>query len=151
MKKIKVQIIADNSAEAEKLKLQLESEGYEVTPLFTNCDLEQKQNKSNILFVKKMQNIVKVPVETIKYIEVASNYSTLSSAAGNFTIKQSLNELLKRLPQNEFVRVHKNYAVNLKEVTEFNFEEFTVRLNKKYLPIGKKYKNHIKESLNILY
>lgn len=151
MDKTKIQIIADNPAEAEKLKSQLESEGYEVTPLFTNCNIEQKQSNADILFVKKMRNIVKVPIETIQYIEVTSNYSTLSSTIGNFTIKLSLTELLKRLPKKDFIRVHKNYAVNLKEINEFNFEEFTVRLSKKNLPIGKKYKNHIKENLNILY
>jgi len=119
--------------------------------LFAPYGFKHNQDYSDILFVKKMHNIIKVPIETIMYIEVASNYSTISSTLGNFTIKLSLNNLLNRLPKSEFIRVHKNYAVNLKEVNEFNFQEFTVRLNKKYLPIGKKYKPHIKENLNILY
>ena len=102
------------------------------------------------LFIKKSRKVVKVPIVDISYIEVESKYSTLVAKEGKFLIRISLKDLIQKLPYNLFIRVHRNYLVNIREIVEFDFEEYTVRLNDKVLPVGRTYRNTINEQLLLL-
>lgn len=112
--------------------------------------LEEGMLNNEIFYIKKQKKIVKVPVEDIMYIEVESNYSTLITKEGRFVLKTSLNDLYNKLPQKEFIRIHRNYIVNMREIKDFDFEEYTVQIQNRSLPIGKSYKNKIKEKLLLL-
>jgi len=97
----------------------------------------------DILFVRKNKKVVKVPLADIAYIEVEPKYSTLVTVEGKFIVRISLKELLDKLPKNLFLRVHRNYIVNIKNIVEFDFEEYTVRLKNNVIPIGRSYRNEI--------
>jgi DNA-binding LytR/AlgR family response regulator len=97
----------------------------------------------DILFVKKMHKIIQVPLNAILYVVVESNYSTLETKLGKFTLKLSLNLLMQRLPKNIFIRIHRNYLVNVNQIIEYDFSEYTARLPNKSLPIGRRYKKVI--------
>ena len=97
----------------------------------------------DILFVRKNKKVVKVPLADISYIEVESKYSTLVTAEGKFIVRISLKELLDKLPKNLFLRVHRNYIVNIINIVEFDFEEYTVHLKNFVIPIGRSYRNEI--------
>ncbi len=119
-------------------------------------DPEQKEATHHIennefIYIKKTKKIVKVPITDILYAHVESNYSTLVTARGKFTLQTSLNELQNQLPSNLFLRIHRNYIANLRAVSEFNFEEYTVKLSEQTLPIGKKYKPKITRSIPLLH
>ena len=114
---------------------------------------EQLKNgifQSDFFYIKKNKRIVKVFYKDILYAEVESNYSTVHTTNENFTIVSSLRDLTTKLPGNDFLRIHKNYIVNLHCVKEFNFEEYFVIVGSKDLPIGKKFKARIIEALPIL-
>lgn len=102
-----------------------------------------KAYRNNVLFIKKMHKIIPVPIDTILYVIVESNYSTLETKLGKFTLKLSLNLLMQRLPRNIFIRIHRNYLVNVNQIIEYDFSEFTARLPNKSLPIGRHYKKFI--------
>jgi DNA-binding LytR/AlgR family response regulator len=102
-----------------------------------------KDYQNNVLFIKKMHKIIPVPLNTILYVIVESNYSTLETKLGKFTLKLSLNVLMQRLPKNVFMRIHRNYLVNVNQIIEYDFSEFTARLPNKSLPIGRSYKKII--------
>ncbi len=113
-------------------------------------NLLQAENTNDILHIKKMHKIVRVPISSIYYIAVESNYSTLATKLGKFTIRQSLKDLIEKLPQNIFLRIHRNYMVNINQIVEYDFGEFTARLPEKSLPIGRRYKRHITKRLALL-
>jgi DNA-binding LytR/AlgR family response regulator len=105
---------------------------------------------SDNLFVRKTKKIVKVPLNEIQYIEVESKYSTLHTNMGKFLIRISLVELMEKLPQNTFIRVHRNYIVNLNSIVEFDYDECTVHLKSGLIPMGRSFKNSIAEQLPFL-
>lgn len=105
----------------------------------------------DFIYIKKTKKIIKVRVTDILYAQVESNYSTLVTMNGKFTLQTSLNELQNHLPAKLFLRIHRNYIANLSAVSEFNFEEYTVKVSEKTLPIGKKYKPKITGSLTLLH
>lgn len=96
---------------------------------------------SDNLFIRKTKKIVKVPLTEIQYIEVESKYSTLHTNMGKFLIRISLVELMEKLPANSFIRVHRNYIVNLNSIVEFDYDECTVHLKSGSVPMGRSYKN----------
>ncbi len=106
--------------------------------------------QSDYFYIKKMKRVVKVLYNEILYAEVESNYSTLVTATEKYTLLSSLTELQKKLPKDNFIRIHKNYIANLREIKEFNFEEYTVNIVGKTLPIGKKFKSRITEQLPMI-
>ncbi|MFA8341719.1 MAG: LytR/AlgR family response regulator transcription factor [Rhodothermaceae bacterium] len=106
--------------------------------------------QKDFFYIKKNKRIVKVYYKDILYAQVESNYTTLHTADENFTIISSLKDLTNKLPASDFMRIHKNYIVNLLAVNEFDFEEFLAHINNLSLPIGKKFKTKITQSLHII-
>ncbi|OGU34274.1 MAG: hypothetical protein A2068_11675 [Ignavibacteria bacterium GWB2_35_6b] len=109
-----------------------------------------QQNNEEIFHIKKMRKIVKVPVSEISYIMVESNYSTLTTRLGKFTLKLSLKDLMQKLPNKMFLRIHRNYMVNINQIEEYDFSEYTAKLSNKSLPIGRRYKSTITKRLTLL-
>jgi two-component system, LytTR family, response regulator len=105
---------------------------------------------SENLFIKKTKKIIKVPLKEVMYIEVESKYSTLFTSLGKFLLRISLKELMEKLPQNLFIRVHRNYIVNLNAIVEFDFDEYTVHVGSSTIPVGRSFKNIIMEQLLLL-
>jgi len=105
---------------------------------------------SDNLFIRKTKKIVKVPLSEIQYIEVESKYSTLFTNMGKFLIRLSLAELMEKLPQNTFIKVHRNYIVNMNYIVEFDYDECTVHLKTGSVPMGRTFKSTISEQLPML-
>lgn len=75
---------------------------------------------SSFLFVKKGNTLVKFHYDDIRYIEVEGKYSKIVCEHEKFLVQQSLKELHTQLPSAQFHRMHRNYIVNVKEVTKLN-------------------------------
>jgi DNA-binding LytR/AlgR family response regulator len=75
---------------------------------------------SDTLFIKKGNLLQRIAYDDIRYIEVDGKYSKVICHTEKFVIQQSLKDLQAQLPQLQFCRVHRNYVVNVKEVTKIN-------------------------------
>lgn len=72
------------------------------------------------LFIKKGNLLQRIAIDDIIYIEVEGKYSKVVCRTEKFVIQQSLKDLQAELPPARFSRVHRNYIVNLQEVTRIN-------------------------------
>lgn len=75
---------------------------------------------ADTLFIKKGNLLQRIAYDDIRYIEVDGKYSKVICGSDKFVIQQSLKELQSQLPPEQFSRVHRNYIVNVKEVTKIN-------------------------------
>ncbi len=75
---------------------------------------------SETLFIKKGNLLQRIAIDDIRYIEVDGKYSKVVCHTEKFVIQQSLKDLQIQLPALQFCRVHRNYIVNVKEVTKIN-------------------------------
>ena len=71
-------------------------------------------NKS--FFIKKNNTLIKVLVDNIQYVAVEGRYSNIITLNGSFIVQLSLNQLLKEIPSPDFIRVHRNYIINLNKI-----------------------------------
>lgn len=100
------------------------------------------------LFVKKDGKLVKIRYSDILYIEAAADYMIIFTENQRFMVNITMKALNERLPDKDFIRVHRTYTVR-KDKIEF-MEDSTVLVAGRRIPIGGSYKNGLYESLNLL-
>ncbi len=86
----------------------------------------------NRIVVKTNQKIVIIPVEKISHIEAQDDYVMIYSELGKFLKQKTMKFYEKHLDQNEFIRVHRSYIVNINEVKQvelFEKESYKITLN----------------------
>lgn len=99
------------------------------------------QGKDDSLFVKSDYRVVRIKISNIKYIESMSEYVRIfvDGLEKPIMTLASMRRLEEKLPESQFMRVHRSYIVNLKKITEISrlriiFDKDT------YIPIGDNYK-----------
>lgn len=81
-----------------------------------NCDTEvlTTVRVNDGIFVKQNKGYCKVYYADILWIKANSNYSDMYLRSGKvICVMFSLTGLLKKLPQDRFIRVHRSFVVNL--------------------------------------
>lgn len=74
----------------------------------------------DIFFIKRGNMLAKISLDDIQYIEVDGKYSKIVCSKEKYLVQQPLKLILGRLPAIHFVRVHRNYIVNIREVARVN-------------------------------
>jgi len=109
------------------------------------------QTSENTSFFVRTQNVlVRLKTQDIQYIHADGNYCYLFTEKKKYAIKLSLTRLMDRLPNNEFLRIHKSYIVRLQDIHKIDLGSNLLILKDKNIPIGRAYRSELLESLDIL-
>jgi DNA-binding LytR/AlgR family response regulator len=92
----------------------------------------------DMLTIKDGTSINRVLIKDIIYLEALANYTKVMTATSKYITLLNLKSLLDALPPDNFVRVHRSYAVARNKITRFQSGEF--HLGNYKVPIGKTYK-----------
>ena len=97
--------------------------------------------ENDVVFIKTEYRVVKVSISDIRYVEAMSEYLKvyLEGEAKPIITLLSMKKMEERLPDN-FMRIHRSYIVNLKNVQEVNKNRIIMDADT-YLPIGDMYKD----------
>jgi len=101
----------------------------------------ETSNVSNRIFVQRNKKHIQLEMSTILYIEAKGNYVEIITTGETITVREKLSELLKLLPENEFLQVHKSFIVASKHIK--SIEGNTIVVANDQIPIGKMYKLNI--------
>ncbi|MEZ4839983.1 MAG: LytTR family DNA-binding domain-containing protein [Flavobacteriaceae bacterium] len=116
---------------------QLINNQKEVTFLKENME---KLNDSFLQIISQRKSI-RIPYDDILYIESYSDCIKIRSVMNEeITSKERLASIEKKLP-NTFLRIHRSFIINLRYVSNFNYNE--VKINEITLNIGRTYKNEV--------
>jgi len=96
---------------------------------------------SKRIFVQSNKKHIQLEVESILYIEATGNYTKIVTVAETITIREKFSAFLEQLPLNEFVKVHKSFAVAPKHIK--SIEGNTIFILDYKVPIGKIYKFNV--------
>ena len=81
------------------------------------------------------------PDEIVAIHTDAKNYVRIFSAQNvQYAVRSSLSALEKWLPAAQFMRVHKEYIINLKCITGVNEGDQTIQLDKLSVPLGRNFR-----------
>lgn len=93
------------------------------------------------IYVKENKRVVKVFLNEIHFIEGLSEYVKIHTADKKIVTKTSMSGMEEKLPEPDFLRIHKSYIISLRKVEAFTAT--SVEIGGKELPVGRSYKNKV--------
>jgi len=101
------------------------------------------------LFVKKKYQFEKLRIHDIMWIKSEGNYLEIHSLSNTkYVIRSTFNDLFRIIPPKIFIQVHKSYAVNFDHIDSVRPNEIVI--SKETVPIGKTFRENIRNKLNIV-
>ena len=122
-----------------------------VKPTATQLSLLQKQLRgepaTRIAIPGQQGGISFIDLNDIIYSEASNNYSKIILTDGNrFLISKTLKDVQEVLEEEHFLRVHRQYIINLNHVKQFNRNEGVLTMdNGDYIPIARNQKERLIE------
>ena len=97
--------------------------------------------------VKSDYRVIHLPVSAIQYIEGRNNYACFHMDHREDVLSQiALKSVMDMLPQGKFVRVHRSYIVPLWRIEHRSGTEVQLMGVKEKIPIGRAYKENLKNA-----
>lgn len=93
------------------------------------------------LYIKKNNSLIKVVCKDILYLSVEDKYSKVVTSNENFIIQMSLKQFLNTISPSTFIRIHRNYIINIHKIKKIYPKDNLVLLeNNESLTISKHYR-----------
>jgi len=122
------------------------------TTCLTNGIQEQYSSKSSnrsdkSVFLRNNKKYTQVNISTIQYIKAAGNYTKIvANNDDTITVRGKISDILQLLSENDFLRVHKSFAVGIKYIK--SIQGSRIFMKDHIIPIGKMYKLNIYKLLS---
>lgn len=102
---------------------------------------EIKSEINDFIFVRSDRKMVKINFSEINYVESYSDYIKFHLKGKIIVTRETISSIEAKLPQKEFLRIHRSYIVSISKIDSFT-NEF-IEINKKVLPISRSYKKEV--------
>ena len=100
-------------------------------------------------FFNVNKTMVKVFYDEILYIESLKDYSKIVTTEEHIVTRGQIGEMETLLQGHNFLRIHRSYLVNVANIKTFSATDINV--GKQDLPIGRSYKEMVKQALDDYY
>lgn len=91
-----------------------------------------------------------VPVIDIDYLEAAGNYVRVYVDGRRYLLRSTLKALIDQLPDDEFVRAHRRYLVNIARIRELQTtgpRPALILNNDSEIPVSKGYRQQVRQAV----
>jgi len=97
--------------------------------------------RHDFVFIKSEYKIIKIKFDEILFCEGMKDYTQIYMQGRTQPVLtlQNLKNFCSRLPESDFVRVHRSYVVSLNHIETISRNEISIE--KKVIPIGNSYRN----------
>jgi DNA-binding LytR/AlgR family response regulator len=100
-------------------------------------------------FVWNEKKLVKIYPEQVLLIETVGNYTKIYLTEDKeYLIRSSLSTALKKLPEEIFIQIHRNYITSILYIDSISRDEVVVA--EKPIQLGKIYYKPLLEKLNVI-
>jgi DNA-binding LytR/AlgR family response regulator len=105
------------------------------------------KEREKFIFVNAEHTLVRILLRDILYIEGLKDYVKIHLKGQSKPVLTRLNlkAMEARLPSNDFIRIHKSFIVNKRQVAKFSARQITV--GEVEIPVGDTYKNDFRDLL----
>lgn len=112
--------------------------------------LVEGQSSNDLIFVKSKSRQVKVKTSDIYYVEALKDYVVINTGETRYTIHSTMKDIERKLPSNDFIRVHRSFIVRLDKIAAIEQSNLVLENDKKLVPIGGSYKDDLQKRLNFV-
>jgi DNA-binding LytR/AlgR family response regulator len=128
--------------------------------LLSNAQSDQKDNKGSIshlplnlsastpiscIFARKGKKYVRISLEDILWLESKDNWVIIYTIAEEFVVYITLKELESRLPESDFLKIHRSFIVRLDKIRYC--EDNYVAVGEKVLPLSRAFKKALRHKI----
>ncbi|MFL9485051.1 LytR/AlgR family response regulator transcription factor [Chitinophagaceae bacterium LWZ2-11] len=106
--------------------------------------LHSSENK--FIYVKSRNKFFKLDINDILYIESLKDYIKVFTREKDIVAKYRISDFEKELITKGFLRIHRSFIVNIKNITAFTATD--IEIGKTEIPIGAGYKELVFKTLN---
>lgn len=110
--------------------------------------IEPSEPSANHLFVKDNKTLTKVAFTDLLFVEAQGDYVLLQMVNSKKLILSTLKKLLSKLPNEQFMQVHRSYIVNLSAITAIH--DGSIVIGTKHIPVSKSKLDSLVKKLNFL-
>ncbi|WP_341200439.1 LytTR family DNA-binding domain-containing protein [Croceibacter atlanticus] len=125
---------------AEMFNLDIEQ------PEVTSPQTNQAQDKE--LFVNIDRRLIKIDISSIKLIQAKGDYILIKTDTKNFTVHSTLKKIVNKLPETQFLKVHRSYVINISKIIDI--EDNSVLIDKDVIPVSRSNRPELMRRLNLL-
>lgn len=112
---------------------------------------EDDKSRSEHLFIKKGGSLYRIKFDDIYYIKADDNAVQIYTQTSIFRKRISMNNLMLKIQQYGFLRVHRSYIINpshIKELMRVYQGDYMITLtNEKLIPTSKSYRDNVEKLL----
>lgn len=114
----------------------------------TQPELKTPKDDTESLFLNVDKTLHKIIINDILYLESERNYVTILTKTQKLSFLDSLKNWKEKLPDNQFIQIHKSFIINSKCVDKIAGNTIYIGENK--LPIGRSFKQDLLIQLKIV-
>ncbi|HKL03644.1 MAG TPA: LytTR family transcriptional regulator DNA-binding domain-containing protein [Cryomorphaceae bacterium] len=111
--------------------------------------VENKESKG-FIFVKSNSRLVKLKTSDIYFVEALKDYVVINALNSRYTIHSTMKDIEKKLPSDEFIRVHRSFIVGINKIAAIEQPNLILENDKKVIPIGGSYKDELSRRINLV-
>lgn len=98
-------------------------------------------------FIRKGKEMIRIYTDEILYIESLKDYVQIFLTDQKFIYKARISDMEEELHEDQFLRIHKSFLVNMSRIRSVSPLEVTI--DGIHLPIGRSYKTIVQKKLGI--
>ena len=105
-------------------------------------------SKNRTIFIKSDSKFIQINIDNIFWIQAKGNYIQVNTSMGKYIVLSTMKDIRTKLPDNEFIRVHRSFIVRIDKIEAI--EDNYLIVNNKQVIIGRSYKEKLEKKLNML-
>jgi len=110
----------------------------------------ENKDSNEFIFVKSNSRLVKLNTADIYFVEALKDYVVINTQGSRFTIHSTMKDIERKLPDPQFLRVHRSFIVRLDKIASIEQPNIILENDKKVIPIGGSYKEELVKRINLI-
>lgn len=100
------------------------------------------------IFIRENGWLKKILTEDIEWLKAEGSYTHIFAKGKQYTLRNTVKDILCKLPENQFLRIHKSYIINMKKVDALSSS--AVKIEETEIPVGRNYYQMLLKNINKL-
>lgn len=123
------------TAEGLITNIELALEVFALRAIDTRISNEHKNQTE--FFIRENGWLKKINIQEITWIKTEGNYTHIFIVNKQHTLRNTVKEVMEKLPVEQFIRIHKSFIVNIDKIEALSSS--AVKIANQEIPIGRRY------------
>lgn len=111
-----------------------------------STSIDENTSEIKRIFLRQNKSYIQIEIDSILFIEASGNYTKIVLINEIITIREKISDVLETLPSDNFLQVHKSFAIAIKYINKIDGNR--IHIQEHTIPIGKLYKANLIKILN---